>query len=348
MSLINTRLLALRAASNVDKWETRAGRWGALDAFKKQTEAPGGVISDDLKAQALAAVGNTLTIPVIDYDSGVTVSATTIPLVTTGTPSTSQLMAVTFIQYYWGFLIHPAQHKNNEISMQREFNEQMTKHIYKYMDLLDVACLAALEAAKTQVLTDDLGGRYAKVGNVVEGPLAEQDAFIGDLNPLNTGNDFFGPLDIVANGSMESHVRNRLLEKGQFNTEDKTYQYNDKEFHFTNNLANAVGHRATAFALQKGSVGLLQQFAPDCLMGNSTEKYKWDIENLPIMDMPIGTYQYSDAVDGSALGGAATAHLTATLMESYAFHNAIAIVTPYNSAPATIASSIMKAAIKTT
>lgn len=348
MSLINTRLQAFRAGSPLDKWETRASRWGFLDAFKAQTDDPAGIITEDLKQKAIAAAGSQLQVPVIDYDSGVQVQNQTIPLAITGSPSTSQLVDITFTHYYWGFLIHPAQHFNNEISMQREFNEQMRKHIYKFMDLLDVAGGAAMEADKTQVLQDDLGGRYSLTGNVVVAPLSEQDAVVGDINPLFSGNDFFGPVHVVANGSMESHVRNRLLEKGQFNSEDKTYQYNDKIFHFSNNLANGAGHKATAFALQAGAVGMLQQFAPDCVMANRTHKHLWDIETLPIANLPVGVYQYDDAVNGSALGGAATAHLTATKAEAYGFHTAVAFLTPYNSDPATRPSSIMKVAIAST
>lgn len=348
MSLINTRLQAFRATSNVDKWETRASRWGALDMFREQTNSPDGIISDDLRQKAIAAVGSDLQIPVLDFDSGVTVQNVTQPVTIVGDPSTSQLMAVTFVQYYWGFRIFPAQHFNNEISMQREFNEQMRKYVYKFADELDKAGITALEAAKTQVLADDLGGRYALTANVITAPLAEQDAVIGDINPLMAGNDFYGPHHVLANPSMESHIRNRLLEKGQYNTENKTYQYNDKTFHFTNNLANGVGTKATAFATQAGSVGLIQQFGADAVMGNTTHKHVWGIEQLPMLEMPIGVYQYEDAVDASAIGGAATAHLTASKVEAYGFHTAVAFITPYNSAPVTRASAIAKVAISTT
>lgn len=348
MSLINTRFNAFRAQSPLDKWETRADRWGFLDLFQKQTLDPMGIITDDLKAKAIAAAGSSLEVPVIDFDSGVSILNQTIPVNVSGSPSTSQMVAITFTHYYWAFLIHPAQHFNNEISMQREFNTQSRKYIYEFMDTLDNACGSALEADKTQVLADDLGGRYALVSNVIEAPLPEQDAVIGDINPLMGGNKFYGPFDMVANGAMESHVRNRLLEKGQFNTENKTYQYADKDWHFSNNLANAAGHKATSFVVQGGSVGMLQQFAPDCVMRNRTHKHLWDIEQLPIANMNIGVYQYSDAVDGSALSGAATALLTSTKAEAYAFHTAVATLTTYNSSQGTIAAPIAKVAIKTT
>lgn len=347
MSLINTRLTNFRADAPADKWETRAGSYGFLDLFLQQSNDPNGMITDDLRAKAIAAAGSTLQIPVIDYDSGVSISNVTQPVTVTGTPSTSQVYAVTFADYYFGFLIHPAQHFNNEISMQREFNVQLKKHVVALLDALDIAGAAALEAAKTQVLADTLGGRYALTSNVIVGSLAEQDAIVGDINPLMRGNKFTGPFSVVGNPSFESHVRNRLLEKGQFNTEDKTYQYNDKIWHFSTNLANASGHKATAYAVQQGSVGIIQQFGPDNVMRNRTNKHTWDIENIPMLGLSMGTYNYEDAVDGSALSGAATALLTATKAEAYGFHCRLAFIVPYNSSPSTIASSIAKIAIQT-
>lgn len=346
MSLVNTRLQNFRADSPVDKWEVRASNYGFLDLFQSQTNSPTGIITDDLKQKAIAAVGSTLEIPVIDKE-GFTIQNVTQPLVIAGDPSTSQLYAVTFVNYYFGFRMFPAAHMNNEIKLQREFNRKLQGYIYSLLASLDQAGAAALEADKTQVLADDLGGRYALTADVVVAPLAEEGAIIGDINPLFTGNDFMGPVHVVGNPSFESHVRNKLLEKGQYNTENKTYQWADKTFHFSNNLSNAVGHKATFFAVQGDAVGMVQQFSPDAILGHSTHNHVWDIETLPIANIPIGVYQYDDAINGATLNGAASAHLTATKMEAYGFHTAVAFITPYNSDPTTNASSIMKGAIAT-
>lgn len=346
MSLINTRLLELRPKADVDKYEIKGTRNGSLALAQSQTADAMGVISPELQEQVRGAIGRDVKIPVIDYEA-TTIANTSQPVVVVGDPSTSQLMTVSFTDYYFGFRIFPAAHENNEISMQREFNQQMRRYEEKLLVELNALCLAAYEANKTQVLSDDLGGRYSLVSNVIVAPLAEQAAAIGDINPLMHGNDFYGPFDVVANPSMESFVRNNLLEQGQFNTADKTYQYNDKQFFFDNALSNGVGHKATAFVVQKGSVGLLEQFAPDCLLGHrSTDGHEWDVVTLP-SGIRMGSYTYSGAVDGSSINGAASAHLTATLVEAYGFHKRVAVVTPYNSDAATYPSAIAKLAIAT-
>lgn len=343
MSLVNTRLQNFRADSPVDKWEVRASQYGGLDLFKAQTDSPTGIITEDLANKAIRSEGSTLEIPVLDAE-GFTIQSVTQPLTIAGDPGTSQLYAVTFVDYYFGFRLWPAQHFNNEITLQREFQRKLNGYIIAMMNSLDLAALSALEADKCQLLKDDLGGRYGFAGNIATAPLAEQDAFVGDINLLMKGNDYFGMLHIVGNPSFESHVRNRLLEKGQFNTENKTYQYSDKTFHFSNNLTNGAGNRAACFAVQADTVGMVQRFSPDVILGHRTHKHIWDMEVLPIANLPIGVYQYDDAVDFSG-NNASTSRLTATKMEAYGFHTSVAFITPYNSDPATNPSAIMKVAL---
>lgn len=334
--------------------EVRASSYGFLELFQAQTNSSTGIITEDLSNKAINSSGVSLEVPVLDAE-GFTIQNVTQPVTITGDPSTSAFYTVTFINYYFGFRMFPAQHKNNEISLQREFSRKLQGYIYALMDSLDQAGAAAFEANKTQVLADDLGGRYALTANVIVAPLAEQGAVLGDVNPIYRGNKFAGgPISIVGNNSFDSHVRNVLMENGQYNQADKTYQYADKTFHFSNNLANAAGHKATFFAVKGDSCGMVQQFSPDALLGHSTHKHMWDIEILPIANLPIGVFQYDDAVNantaadgGGSIDGVGSP-MTATKMEAYGFHTAVAFIVTHNSDPATIASPIHKYAISAT
>jgi hypothetical protein len=342
MSLLATRIQALRSNAPADKWETRASRYGALDLFINQTTQAGSFITPELEEKAIKAAGSQLQIPVINYDSGVQVQNTTFPLLMPRGENESAMMNVTFIDYFFGFKIYPAAHFNNEISMQRDFEAKYLKHVYKLLSMMEEDAQAALELAKTQVLTDDLGGRYPFTGDTVQVPDAEKDSFVGDMGILMGGNDHFSGIDVVGNSSFESLVRNRLMEKGQFNTEDKTYQWIDKNYHFSNFLSNPAGGKATAFAVANASVGLLEQFDPHCVLGLGSHKGQFGIDTMPILNMRMGTLEGDDQVDGTGLHGAATSRLTNAVEESYGFHKSVAYLTAYNSAPATRPSSIMK------
>jgi len=343
MSLINTRLLNFRADAPVDKNEQRASVYGVSETFAAQTMESGSIISDDLLTKAMRSEGSTLEIPVIDALS-TTVTNVTQPCVIVDNPATSQQMAVTFVDYYFGFLIHPAKHFNNEISMQREFETKLKSGLLAYKALTEGDAITALEAAKTQILTDTLGGRYSIVSDIVTAPLAEQDAVVGDINLLQMGNDFYGQMDIIGNPAFGSHVRNRLAEQGQYNDRDKSYQFSDKNIRFSNQVTNDVLHKATCFAVEKGSLGKLERFSADCQLGNITHNHQWSIESMPMIGERFGTMSYDDCVDYSATG-AHTARLTSTKVEAYGFHKSVAYVVAYNSDVATLASPIMKVGI---
>ena len=76
MSLVLTRIQNIRANSNLDKFEYRPSRYGALNAFMVQSEDPTGILTDELKEKARMSIGNTLETPVIDYDAGIMIAKT--------------------------------------------------------------------------------------------------------------------------------------------------------------------------------------------------------------------------------------------------------------------------------
>lgn len=135
---------------------------------------------------------------------------------------------------------------------------------------------------------------------------------------------------------------------GTFNEENKTLQFDNKRFHFSNSIANATGKKATGFAVADGSLGLLTRVEPDSIMKTKLKTgHEWDTLVLPGLGIETGTYTYEMAVDGSTLAPGATDHLTRTGEEVFDFAFDIAFVTPYNSNPASIPSPIIKFDIAT-
>lgn len=351
MSILATRLLNFIENSNLDSKEVRPSRWGAWQAFQNDTRRSGGIITPNLQERAIAAIGSTLQTPVINYDGTIAIRSTrpvTIPV----SESTSALVTISFTTYAFGIREYPALYVNNYLTAQGDFDNKMRQRLYAMGNAVDTACLTAMSAAKTQVLNDDLGGRYSlSLGNTVEAPLAEQNSVIGDINMLQAGNDFYQNQMIIGNNSLNSLLRNQLVELGQFNERDKTYQWDDKDFYFTNRLANGVDEKAAGFAVEPGSLGFMYQFEPDALLETKTSNHKWDKGVLPMLDLPVSMYSYDGVEDASAAGtniaGAAGAELTRTAYKAYDFAGIFAFVTAYNSDAANRASSIMRFAVKT-
>ena len=338
MSLVLTRIQNIRANSNLDKFEYRPSRYGALNAFMVQSEDPTGILTEELKQKARTSIGNTLETPVIDYDADITIGSTR-TLTIADSENTSKMVQITFATYAWGFTIAPAMYMNNEIGIQKDFETKMMKYIYAFAKKLDEAALAVLAANKTQVLKNPL--LYDWSSNAVNAKWTERENVFGDLEVMMGANDFYGQLHLVGDPGVESIMR-KLQQHGLYNDVNKQNEFGTKIVHLTNNIAAAENKYAQGYAVNAGSLGMLTRFERDCLLGTvSGDGHEWDIATLPLLNMPVGTYFYDSVGDYNTIAGAATADMTRTRKEHYGFAVDVAFLTAYNSAPSTLASPIL-------
>lgn len=338
MSLVLTRIQNIRANSNLDKFEYRPSRYGALNAFMVQSEDPTGILTEELKQKARTSIGNTLETPVINYDADITIGSTR-TLTIADSENTSKMVQITFATYAWGFTIAPAMYMNNEIGIQKDFETKMMKYVYAFAKKLDEAALAALAVNKTQVLKNKL--LYDWSSNAINAKWTERENVFGDLEVMMGANDFYGQLHIVGDPGVESIMR-KLQQHGLYNDVNKQNEFGTKVVHLTNNIAAAGGKYAQGYAVNAGSLGMLTRFERDCLLGTvSGDGHEWGIATLPLLNMPVGTYFYDSVGDYNTIAGAATADMTRTRKEHYGFAVDVAFLTAYNSSPATLASPIL-------
>lgn len=330
MSLVLTRIQNIRANSNLDKFEYRPSRYGALNAFMVQSEDPTGILTEELKQKARTSIGNTLETPVIDYDAGITIGSTR-TLTIADSENTSKMVQIAFTTYAWGFTIAPAMHMNNEIGIQKDFETKMMKYIYAFAKKLDEAALAQLAASKTQILKNKL--LYDFSSNAINAKWTERENVFGDFEVMMGANDFYGQLHIVGDPGVESIMR-KLQQHGLYNDVNKQNEFGTKVVHLTNNIAAAGGKYAQGYAVNAGSLGMLTRFERDCLLGTvSGDGHEWGIATLPLLNMPVGTYFYDSVGDYKAIAGDATADMTRTRKEHYGFAVDVAFLTAYNSKP---------------
>ena len=338
MSLVLTRIQNIRANSNLDKFEYRPSRYGALNAFMVQSEDPTGILTEELKAKARTSIGNTLETPVIDYDADISIGNQR-TLTIDDSENTSRMVQITFATYAWGFTVTPAMYMNNEIAMQRDFETKMMKYIYKFAQKLDEVALASLAADKTQVLKNKL--LYDFSANTVNAKWSERENVFGDLEVMMAANDFYGQLHIIGDPGVESIMR-KLEQKGLYNEVNKQNEFGNKIVHLTNNLSATPGKYAQGYAVNSGSLGMLTRFERDCLLGTvSGDGHEWGIATLPLLNMPVGTYFYDSVGDYKGIAGAATADMDRTRKEHYGFAVDVAFLTAYNSNKATLPSPIL-------
>lgn len=342
MSLVATLVQDSRVTSSLDKFEIRIERAGIFDTFKRQSDSPTSIVSQQLKDAAFVSAGRDVTVPVLNYKD-VTVR-TTRPLTIAADENTSAFVTVTWTTLAYGFVMYPMQHFNNEVSYQQDFDHKYEAMMRKFIATLEGLGATALNAGKNQV-TPELVGGHAFTSNVFSetgiGDL-QSSYMIHDIVPAMASLNFYGDnMDVVGNQSLRSIVA-RMQGYGTFNSEDKTLPFEGKMLHWSNQISNASGKNATGYAIQDGSLGLLMRVEPDAIrrtkLGTSHE---WDVIDLPMIG-PVGTYTYDAAVDASAVAGGATAHLTRTGAKVVDFAFDVAFITPYNSAPSTVASPILK------
>lgn len=342
MSLIATRLQNWRVQNpEFDRNMTRPCEYGALDFFIEQTNAANSIISPDLRDKAFRSIGNTLQIPVINYDGDVTVSNVR-SCVIQDSENTSALYTVVFATYAIGFTMVPAAYMNNEISYDHDFYRKMEKHTRALADALDKGAIAALEANKTQVLKDKLN--YDFTSNVIKVKKEMATEILGDIDPMMRANCYPRMSHIICNAGIESLVR-KLAQHGAGNDVNKQLEYAGKKFHYTNNVTNESQQNGTFFAVEDGNVGVLTRVDREALRGTRANGHEWDVVRLPMIDLPVGSHYYTGVGDQSGIAGAATEDLTCSVKEYFGFSVDAAFIVAYNSDPSNIANPIIKAQI---
>jgi hypothetical protein len=317
--------------------------YGAFDAFFTGNSDANSIISPELFDQAATAVGRDVKVPVYDAETVSIGSARSVTIA--DSENTSQLYTVSFTTYAWGFTIIPSLFLNNEMSMQRDFNRKFLKYLYKFAETLDTACLSALNTAKTQVFADELV--YTATANTLIAQATQENRIIGDLTPVMNANDFYGaPFRVVGNTGIQSLMM-RLAEQGLYNDANKTIQWLDKTFHFTNRLTNGAGQAATGYIVNPGAVGLVFRHEREAILGTTmNDGTEWGRATLPLLGIPIDTYFYESKGDFNAIAGASSADMTRARKEHYGFAIEVATITAYNTNAAVNAAPILKFAIE--
>jgi hypothetical protein len=330
MSLVATRIQNIRANSNLDKFELRPSRYGALNAFMVQSQDPTGILTEDLKKKAKSSIGSILEVPVIDYDKGISIGNTR-TLTIEDSENTSKMIQITFATYAWGFTITPAMYMNNEISIQQDFERKMMKYIYKFAQKLDETALAALATNKTKVVKNPLLYNFST--GAINAKWTERENVFGDLEVIMGANDYYGQLHIVGDPGVQS-IMNKLQQHGLYNDVNKQNEFGGKIVHLTNNLAATTGKYAQGYAVNQGSLGMLTRFEREALLGTKASTgHEWGIATLPVLNMPCGTYYYESVGDYSAIAGDATKDMDRARKEHYGFAVDVAFITAYNSDP---------------
>jgi hypothetical protein len=343
MSLIATILQPIRAnyPSNLDRDELRRTRNGLLYAAIDMTKSPMSIISADLQRKAAESEGLALSVPVMTKGD---VTITNVRSCTITDPqSASALVNVIWKTAVLNVTMVPVQYTNNLIGYQADLGKKIADKVEALKSYIETDIDTALNTNKTQVYGSTIPTTdYTISGGAIQVP-NDDKYFLNNVGAINFADDFFAAETyFLASPNLMPYVT-RYYNQGAANSENTQFQFQDKNFGYSNRVVVAAGKIATAYFMPDGTLGFLTRIDKTARAGvKSTDGTEWDVEQLPGLPFPVGVQYKSTCADKSALDGSLTAHLTATLEEKWQFSVDYAILTPYNSDPATKAGAIRK------
>ena len=312
--------------------------YGALDFFIEQTNAANSIINPNLRDRAFESIGNTVQVPVINYDGDVTVSNVR-SCVIGDDENTSALYTVNWVTLAVGFTMVPQLYRNNEISYEHDFARKMEKVCRALATEMDKLAIAALEANKTQVFKDAL--YYTVTANSVQIPWNARMEFLADMNAIMRANAYPETLHVIGGAGFDSLVR-KMAEHDIYNDVNKRLEYDNKIFHYTNNITNDNGIFATGYIVADGNVGVLTRVDREALSRTRANFHEWDVVRLPFIDLPVGSHYYTAVGDQSGIAGDASADMVCNVKEYFGFSVDVAFLVAYNSDPSDVANPIIK------
>lgn len=344
MSLIATYLQDIRVnhPSNLDRQELRTTRVGLLEMGLAQTNGSNSIISPDLKEKALESEGRNLDVPVMT--KGTITIENTRSCTIGGGESNSALVRVVWKTVRVDIAMVKAQYAKNEVKYLYDLNKKITESVEALNVEIETDLETALDVNKSQVYNSTIAtAKYAILANTIRVTEAQLDFFFNDIDAINFADDFYSDtVYVVGNHTVMPYV-SKFINQGGGNDTNQSFQFNGKNFTFTNRITNGLGVNATGYFMPDGSLGLLSRVNIDARMGHKAgDGTEWSEERIPGLPFPVGMMYKSSCSDQSALNGSGLAHLEATMVEHWQMSFDYAILTPYNSNLATKPSSIRK------
>lgn len=343
MSLIATLMQPLRAkyTNDLDKNELRRSEYGAYDTFVRDTDSTQGIFSPQVKDLIKRSFGNSVVIPVLNAETVTIGNARTCTVA--ASENTSALVTLTFVTYAFGFTMTPAQHFNNDVGYQADFTRKFEKYLLTFAALLDTTAYTTANAARNQVWNADTLAQYPQVGNALQVAPSQADDAYNVFPAIMKSMDFSGPYNVIAN-TFHGPLVNRFINQGAGNSVNLAFQFMGFNYAYSNRVTNVAGAKSTVLLSPQGTYAVDNRNEPDAIANSrASDGTEWSEVQVPIINMNMGFKYNSRCADNSAIAGAATTGLTASLVESFQWSTDVVYATAYNSAPSTRSGPIVKA-----
>lgn len=343
MSLLKTYLLEMRTKlpNPVERDEWRFTRYGLLESAREMTNSPQSIITEELKQKAKESEGRLLKIPVMKIGDDITINS--VRSCNIGTlENETDLVTVTWVTLVADISMMKSQYHINEIAYLEDLRRKLLKVDHAFAKATEQLIYTKLDSEKSTVNNSPLvGTEYTVVGDTIQVTAAQQELFFNDLEVIMEGDDFYSmPFKVLGSTTLKRDVKH-WGHQGQQNDENLLYQFDGYDFRFSNSVVNGAGQKATGFVMTDGSLGIMTRVGIDSKMKNEAgDGTKWNTVFLENFGFEVGEMYKSKCDDVSSIAG--LEHLKATMVEQWQLSVDVALITPYNSDPATKAGVIKK------
>jgi hypothetical protein len=326
---------------NLDWNEQRPSEYAAIDLFKKQTNGPGSLLDANVKAQLEKSFNTTVKIPVVNYKDVTIGNVRTCALQVGGI--TTALVTLTATTYTFGFLGYPMQHYENYVSYAQATAKEIDAGLIKLASTIDTALIAVLEANKNQHFPASILDYYAETGDALQVPQASKNDLYNRIGSIMSTMDYAPGADVVTNHLAMAFVR-QISNQGSSNSTNLSFQLLGYTWYPDNRVVNGSGVEQTLYLVAPNSLAIVFRNSPDARAKSRIHESKyWDIfPNAPYIGADLDLFYQAECADASAVQASGMAKLTQTKVESWQFAVDVFTITPYNSAPATTFTPIIK------
>lgn len=344
MSLINTYKQEIRAKlpNPVERDEWRFTRYGLLTAAREMTASAQSIVTSDLKEKAKISEGRALKVPVFKIGS---ISVNNVRSCTIGDlENTTEMVDVTWSTLSADISMKKSEHHKNEATYLEDLNKKLQLVDNAFAKAVEQLIYAKLDAEKSAIYNSPLvgtGNKYPLTGNTMQVAAVDQEYYFNDLEAIMEGDDFYSmPFKVLGSTTLKPAVKH-YGNQGASNDENLTYQFDAYDFRFSNHVTIGAGKKATGFVMTDGSLGIMTRINIDSEMGNKAgDGTEWGKTFMDKFGFEVGVQYKSKCTDLSEQTG--LEHLTASMVENWQFSIDVALITPYNSDPVTLAGGIKK------
>lgn len=289
--------------------ERKYNRTGIVDAAHKSTEFVDFVspmLQEKLKTISSA---QGFSVPVIKDGTAISVSTPGFDKTPDNRLETDTINWVA-VDVFSGYKITESDFADNLLTVE-QYAQVQTKRCLESMAIAkENAIKSILDARKTQtlgyldVLNSHSEGAYSFVGGKLRANKAAiKDTFYYDLDTLMRNNKVSGGTLLVTSAGGDDAIMKTMLKNGAGQSVDKSwaskYMGMDNIF-VSDSITPGVGNVFEGYLIEKGSVGIYENFPYDFAKGKELADRKWFVtpEKMPFVNQKLNVHISESAVDG--------------------------------------------------